>query len=153
MHKTQENIPQLRTKHDFFKKSFFPSTIKEWNNLGPHIRKSKSIGIFKSNILNFIRSKLNNVNYCHNPKWIGLLTRFRLGLSHLREHKFKHSFQNCLNPLCFYGNLPHLPTTYFTVLSLQTKDWSFWTKSKVLIVAYRNASIKRPGRLLNFLNF
>ena len=27
--RNSENIPQLRTKHDFFKNSFFPSTIKE----------------------------------------------------------------------------------------------------------------------------
>ena len=28
------------------------------------------------------------------------VTRLRLGLSHLREHKFKHSFQDSINPLC-----------------------------------------------------
>ena len=38
--RNSENIPQLRTKHDFFKNSFFPSTIKEWDNLDPQIRKS-----------------------------------------------------------------------------------------------------------------
>ena len=108
--RNSENIPQLRTKHDFFKNSFFPSTIKEWNNMDPHIKKSKSISIFKSNILKFIRPKPNNVYYCHNPKGIRLLTRLRLGLSQLREHKFKHSFQDCLNPLCFCGNDP-LPTS------------------------------------------
>ena len=102
--RNSENIPQLRTKHDFFKNSFFPSTIKEWNNLDPHIKKSKSISIFKSNILKFIRPKPNNVYYCRNLKGIRLLTRLHLGLSHLREHKLKHSFQDCLNPLCFCGN-------------------------------------------------
>ena len=29
-----------------------------------------------------------------------LLTRFRLGLSHLSEHRFNHNFQSCINPLC-----------------------------------------------------
>ena len=29
-----------------------------------------------------------------------LLTRLRLGLSHLREHKFRHGFRDILNPLC-----------------------------------------------------
>ena len=24
----------------------------------------------------------------------------RLGLSHLKDHKFRHNFQDCLNPLC-----------------------------------------------------
>ena len=87
-----ENIPQLWTKYDFFKNSFFPSTIKEWNNLDLQIRKSKSISIFKSNILKFIWPKTNNVYYCHNPKAIKLLTRLCLGLSHLRQHRFKHNF-------------------------------------------------------------
>ena len=27
----------------------------------------------------------------------------RVGLSHLREHKFKHSFQDTLNPICNCG--------------------------------------------------
>ena len=88
-----ENIPQLQTKHDFFRNSFFPSAIKEWKNLDPQIRKSKSISIFKSNILKFIRPKPNNVYYCHNPKGFKLLTRLRLGLSYLCEHKFKHDWK------------------------------------------------------------
>ena len=29
-----------------------------------------------------------------------LLTRLRLGLSHLSDHRFNHNFENCLNPLC-----------------------------------------------------
>ena len=29
-----------------------------------------------------------------------LLTRLRLGLSHLNEHRFNHNFQSCNNPLC-----------------------------------------------------
>ena len=40
---------------------------------------------------------------CHNPKGIKFITRLRLGLSHLREHKFKHSFQGSLNPFCSRG--------------------------------------------------
>ena len=31
------------------------------------------------------------------------LTRTRFGLSHLREHKFKQSFQDSLNPVCKCG--------------------------------------------------
>ena len=30
--------------------------------------------------------------------------RIRLGLSHLGEHKFKHSFQDTLNSICTCGN-------------------------------------------------
>ena len=34
---------------------------------------------------------------------IKVVNRLRLGLSHSREHKFKHSFQDTLNPLCNCG--------------------------------------------------
>ena len=40
---------------------------------------------------------------CHNSKGIKLFTRLRLGLSHLRELEFKHSFQDAINPLCNCG--------------------------------------------------
>ena len=121
--RNSENIPQLPTKHDFFENSFFPSNIKEWNNLDLHTRKSKSISIFKINILKFIRPKPNNAYYCHNPKGIKLITRLRLGLSHPREHKFKHSFQGCLNPLCLCSNEIETSTHYLLpVLPTQTKE-------------------------------
>ena len=41
---------------------------------------------------------------CHGPIGIKYITRIRLGLSHLREHKFKHSFQDALNPIRNCGN-------------------------------------------------
>ena len=37
------NIPLIKTKHNFFKNSFFPSAIIEWNNLDPNLRNSTSI--------------------------------------------------------------------------------------------------------------
>ena len=37
---------------------------------------------------------------CHNSKEIKLITRLGLGLSHLKEHKVKPSFQNSINLLC-----------------------------------------------------
>ena len=49
------NIPLVKTKHKFFKNSFFPSTIIKWNNLDPHLRKSENFSVFRSNILKFIR--------------------------------------------------------------------------------------------------
>ena len=59
----------------------------------------------KKSILGFIQPSQNRVYNCHNPKGIKLLTRFglRVGLSHLREHKFKHSFQDTLNLICSCG--------------------------------------------------
>ena len=33
-----------------------------------------------------------------------LLTHIRIGFSHLKEHKFKHNFQDSVDPLCSCGN-------------------------------------------------
>ena len=64
----------------------------------------KSLNIFKKTLLNLIRPSESTVFNCHNPEGVKLLTRLRLGLSHLRERKFKHSFQDSLNPICNCGN-------------------------------------------------
>ena len=80
------------------------------------------ISIFKDNILKLIRHKPNNVYYCHNPKGIRLLTRLRLGLSHFREHKFKHSFKDSPNPLCFCGNEIETSTHYLLYCPTYTNE-------------------------------
>ena len=67
--------------------------IIEWNNLDPNLRNSDTYGTFRNAILKFIRPSPNSVFKGHNPQGIKFLTRLRLGLSQLCEHKFKHSFQ------------------------------------------------------------
>ena len=99
-----ENIPLFNIKHNFYKNSFFPSSIIEWNNLDPKLRNSENLSTFKNNVLKFIRPKPNSFFNCCNLKGIRLITRLRLELSHLREHKFKYNFQNCLNPLFSCGS-------------------------------------------------
>ena len=98
-----DSIPRFNVKHTFFKNSFFPSTVIEWNNLDKSIRSSESFVLFKKSILQFIRPTQNRTFNCHNPTGIKLITRLRLGLSHLRDHKFKHNFLDCLNPICCCG--------------------------------------------------
>ena len=62
------------------------------------------MNVFKNSLFKFIRPSVNSVFNCHNPRGVKLLTRLRLGLSHLREHKFKHGFQDSLNPIWSCGN-------------------------------------------------
>ena len=59
--------------------------------------------LFKKRILEFIRPKANSIFNIHNPTGIKYLTRLRLGFSHLKEHKFKHNFQDSVDPLCSCG--------------------------------------------------
>ena len=107
-----DNIPFFKFRHNFFKNSIFPSTIAEWNKLAPDLRNSGSFSAFKKSILNFIRPSPNSIFTCHNPKALKFLTRLRLGLSHLRYHKFKHNFQDSLNPLCNCGLLAETTSHY-----------------------------------------
>ena len=115
-HRTRNshNIPQFNVKHNFFKNSFFPSVIAEWNKLDSDIRNLNSLSLFKSRILKFIRPNPNNIFNCHNPKAIKYLSSIRLGLSHLREHKFKHGFQETLTPICACGSDIETPCHYLT---------------------------------------
>ena len=94
------NIPTFYCRTDCFKYYFFPSTLKDWFNLDASIRISESIAIFKSRLLSLIRPFQSNVYNIFDPIGLKLLTRLRLGFSHLNEHKFRHDFQECLNPLC-----------------------------------------------------
>ena len=91
--------PFFKTRHTFFKSSFFLSTIIEWKNLDHNVRNSSSFNIFRKSILKFIRHLLIVFFNCHNPHGIKCIARLRLGLSQLREHKFKNSFQDSLNPV------------------------------------------------------
>ena len=41
-----DNIPLLKIKHNYFRNSFFPSSIVEWNKLSREVRNSENIRIF-----------------------------------------------------------------------------------------------------------
>ena len=76
------------------------SVILEWNKLDIDMRDSTSINIFKKSLLQFVRPSPKSVFNSHIPKGIKYEITSRLGPSHIREHKFKHSFQDTLNPDC-----------------------------------------------------
>ena len=69
------NICLFNIKHNFYKNSFFPSTITELNNLDSNLRNSEKFGIFKSNILKFIRPKPNSFFNCCSLKGMRLIAR------------------------------------------------------------------------------
>ena len=74
--------------------------IVEWDKLYVTLRNAKSLLIFKNSLLKIGRPIQNLIFKIHDPLEIKFLTKLRLGLSHLNEHRFKHNFQDCLNPLC-----------------------------------------------------
>ena len=94
------HIPTYHCRTDCFKLSFFPATLSDWFDLDPSIRNSESFSSFKSKLFSFIRPVQRNVYNIFDPQGLKLLTRLRLGFSHLNEHRFRHNFQDCINPLC-----------------------------------------------------
>ena len=84
----------LPLSNRLFQVYFFPLTFNDWFKLNENIRNSKSITICKSRLLSFIRPVQSNIYHIVDPKDLKFLTRPRLGLSHLNEHKFRHNFQD-----------------------------------------------------------
>ena len=78
--------------------------IIEWNKLDSNIRCSPSYKLFRKRILEFIRPQPNSIFNVPNSLGLTYLTRLRVGLSHLREHKFRHNFRDSLNPICNCSN-------------------------------------------------
>ena len=122
-----ENISLFKPKNNFFKNYFFPSAVIEWNNLDLNIRNVGSFNAFKNNILSFIRPTPNNVFKCENHRGIKLITRLCVGLSHMPEHRFKHSFKihQILLPVAFFM-LNRLLIIFSTLPCTMMKDIPSW---------------------------
>ena len=78
-----------------------------WNKLDRDIHNNNFFNVFKFSLLKFVRPVANSAFEINNPYSLKLLTRLRLGLSHLRYHKFRHNFQDCINAICVCGPKKH----------------------------------------------
>ena len=76
----------ISCRTEYFKNSFLPYVIGEWNKLNPEIQGCGSYNIFWKSILIFIRPSASKVYIINVAIDIKLITRLRLGFSHLREH-------------------------------------------------------------------
>ena len=81
---------------------FFPCCISQQNILDSHIRNLSSSATFKRAILKFISPVPTPMFKINRLSGDFFLTRLRVGLSHLREHKFSHGFLDIVEPICSY---------------------------------------------------
>ena len=72
--RNSDNITPFKVRHNFFKNSFFPSVISEWNKVDLDIRNSAFLEIFKKHLLNLIRPNSSIVFNINNPLGLKLLT-------------------------------------------------------------------------------
>ena len=100
-HSQHNKIGSIPARTKVFESSFSPYCIKEWSKLNDKIRNIESINKFNVTILSFIRPKGNSVFDIHDASGIKLLlSRLRLNFSHLNEHKFRHNFNDTVDPMC-----------------------------------------------------
>ena len=95
-------IPFIR--RELFSKSFYPKTIREWNNLSLETKESESLHIFKEKLKRLYGHNISKKLYAHGH---GLPAvnhcRMRLGLSHLKNHLFNYNIiqsKFCENTNC-----------------------------------------------------
>ena len=79
-----------------FKYSFFPYTIWEWNTLDLELRNAKSSKNLRNTLLKLGRPAPGSIYRIHHPLCLKFLNRLSLALE---EDRFKHNFENCINPL------------------------------------------------------
>ena len=109
---TQKRIKTFPARTKIFESSFFPHCAEAWGNLSEELRNINSINTFKTSILNFVRPTENSVFQVHDINGVKLLTRLRLDFSHLNEHKFRHNFNDTINPMCSCGKEPETTLHY-----------------------------------------
>ena len=98
------NIPSFFVKHGYFKNSFFLSAITQGNKLDIYISNADSFEVSKKHILSFIRPMPNSIYNIHNLLGVKYITRLRIGFSNLKWQKFKHNFQDSIDPMCSCSN-------------------------------------------------
>ena len=115
-------IPPIKVRHDYFQNLFFPSPYQTGTSLSSTTETHQVSTLLKKKLLHFIhfiqllhfiRPCANIIFHIHNPLGIKLLTRLRLGLSHLHEHKFRHCFQDTFNLSWEFGKDTELTMHFF----------------------------------------
>ena len=98
--RNQNLVPQIYCRTNLFSDSFFPTAIKEFNKLDYQINHRLSFESFRRVILKSIKPVTSSLFDACDPHDVKLLTKLRVGLSHLREQKFRHGFNDTVDPFC-----------------------------------------------------
>ena len=95
----RNQLHPVRWRTQRFLNSFYPDAVKSWNNLGPELRQTDKISIFKSTLTGMIVPKEKSVFNIHSQD-LRYLYQLRVGLSPLKAHKYRHSFRDTPNDTC-----------------------------------------------------
>ena len=84
----RDRVPFTRT--DRFSNSFFPFTVKAWEELSDDCKSKRSVQSFKSSLNKFIRPPRKPFFGIRDKHGIGLFTKIRVTFSDLRDHRYKN---------------------------------------------------------------
>ena len=93
-------IRPLRCRKERFQKSFYPDSIKCWNQIGPEFREIPTLSLFKTKILKIIRPDNKQIFNIHKSPGISYIYQLRVGLSPLKAHKLAHHFTDTPVSIC-----------------------------------------------------
>ena len=79
-------------------------------------REVRSLSLFKTKLIKLVRLIKGQLYGIHDQPGVCRLTQLKLGLSPLREHKFRHNFLDTTDPMCL-SNDGIETTTHFLLLS------------------------------------
>ena len=91
----------FKYENKIYNSSFFPNTLKLWNNL-PQSIQTKDVKEFKISINSYIKPKRYKFFSCGSKLGNKLLTQIRVGRSHLKQHKFTIGLAESPVCQCFY---------------------------------------------------
>ena len=74
--------------------SFFPDTVKQWNDIGVDHRVIETLGKFKKTIRSLFVPEQKTIFGIHLPIGSKRLFQLRVGLSPLKKHKYVHIFKD-----------------------------------------------------------
>ena len=111
--RTRENITPFRCNRQYFSRSFFPSTVRDWNNLPLKIRQSPTFAMFCKSINIFFPQPVKNSWYGQGDRFLDIHhARIRIGCSQLRSQLY-HNLHVVDSPACPCGDMNESPTHYF----------------------------------------
>jgi hypothetical protein len=108
------NITVPQTKTTTYQKSFFPASVKNWNELNKQMRETKTIDTFKDNLKKSSGYNNNKLfNHFSNKAAVNH-TRMRLGLSALASHRC--DYKHIDNPKCTKCNAKEEDPLHFFLI-------------------------------------
>ena len=90
----------IRCRTGRYKNSFFPDSISIWNEIICDFEHFPTFSELKNHLLSLIRPIPRPTFDVYDPTNLRYIFQLRIGLSHLRSHKFRHNFVDTQSDKC-----------------------------------------------------